>query len=471
MISSHVRPNCPGFEQTLGAFLTDPGLPFAQVLPAAEVEQVFAEAGVDFGTSSRAVYTPAITLWAMLSQVVDSSKSCSAAVLRVATLLVALGRNPCSEDTGAYCRARAKVPAFVIRRLALQVGRRLEDAAPATWLWQGRHVALADGATVTLPDTPENQKAFPQPATQKPGLGFPMIRLVILLSLATAAVTDLAYGPYQGKETGETALLRQLLGDMAAGTVLLADRYYCSYWMLALARARGLDVVFRLHQKRRYDFRKGRRLGDNDHIVVWHKPPRPDWMDEETYAALPATLQVREVRYTVATPGRRTKKIVIATTLLDAEEYTAEMLGDLYHERWHVELDIRAIKQALHMEHLSCKTPFMIETEIWAHMLGYNLVRKVAAQAAQERGVPPREVSFTAAKDAVNAAWSQWTLASPAERVRQGKALLGTIGKARVGNRPDRCEPRKVKRRPKPHGLLTEPRAEAKAKLLVRKQG
>ena len=470
MSLSHSQPNCLQFDQVLAPFLTDDGLPFAQILPAAEVEQAFAEAGVDFGTSSRTVYTPAITMWAMLSQVVNSSKSCSAAVLRVATLLVALGRNPCSKDTGAYCRARAKVPALVVRRLALQVGRRLEDAAPATWLWQGRHVRLADGAVITLPDTPENQKAFPQPSSQKPGLGFPMIRMVLLLSLATAAMTNMAYGPYQGKDKGEPALLRQLLGDVPAGTVLLADRYYCSYWMLALALARDLDVVFRLHQKRHYDFRKGQRLGPDDHIVAWHKPPRPDWMNEETYAALPETLQVREVRYTVATAGARTKNIVIATTLLDAEKYTADMLTDLYHQRWHVELDIRAIKQSLHMEHLSCKSPFMIETEIWMHMLGYNLVRKVAAQAAQERGVPPRAVSFTAAKDVVTAAWSQWTLAPPTERVRQGKELLQILGTARVGNRPDRYEPRKVKRRPKPHGLLTEPRAQAKAKLLAGKK-
>jgi putative transposase len=467
MSSSHSRPGSVQFEQTLAPFLNDPGLPFAQVLPAAEVQQAFDEAGVTFGTSKRSVFTAPLTMWAWLSQVVDPAKSCSAAVLRVSALLLALGRGPCSEDTGSYCRARAKLPAVVIRRLALQVGRRLEEAVPEDWLWLERHVQLVDGTTMTLADTKENQKAFPQPTSQKPGLGFPMIRMVLLLSLATAAVTGMAYGSYQGKETGETALLRQLLDDVAAGTVLLADRYYCSYWMVAMARQRRLDVVFRLHQLRKYDFAIGWRRGANDHTVLWAKPARPEWMDEDTYAALPDELFIREIRYRVETPGFRTEELIVATTLLNAHEYSAEAVADLYHQRWHVELDIRAIKQSLQMEHFRCQTPFMVEKEIWMHLLGYNLVRKFVAQAALACGVLPRDVSFTAARDAVNAGRSQWTLAATAERVHQGQQLLKRIGKARVGNRPDRVEPRAKKRRPKEYPLLTKPRAEARAELLM----
>jgi putative transposase len=467
MSFSHAPPSAVQFEHTFAPFLNDPGLPFANVLPAAEVEQAFVEAGVAFGSSRRSVFTPALTLWAFLSQVVQPAKSCSAAVLRVAALLVALGGSPCALDTAAYCRARAKLPAVVIRKLALQVSRRLEEAVPTDWLWQDRHVALVDGSTMTMPDTEENQKAFPQPTSQKPGLGFPIIRAVFLLSLATAAVTGMAYGPYKGKETGETALLRQLFDDVAAGTVLLADRYYCSYWMVAMARQRQLDVVFRLHQLRHYDFRIGWRRGPNDHTVVWAKPARPEWMDEATYAALPEELFVREVRYQVTTPGFRVRELIVATTLLNAHDYPSEVLADLYRDRWHVELDIRAIKQSLQMEHLRSKTPFMVEKEIWAHMLGYNLLRKLAVQAAQERGVHPREVSFTATKDAVSAVWSQWTVAEVAERVRQGRQLLPTIAQARVGDRPDRYEPRAKKRRPKEYPLLNKPRKEARAELLA----
>jgi putative transposase len=466
MLFSHSRPTTVQFERTFAPFLNDPGLPFANVLSAAEVEQAFVEADVAFGSSKRSVFTPALTLWAFLSQVVQPAKSCSAAVLRIATLLVALGGSPCALDTAAYCRARAKLPAVVIRKLALQVSRRLEEALPDDWLWQERHVALVDGSTMTMPDTEENQKAFPQPASQKPGLGFPMIRMVLLLSLASAAVTGMAYGPYKGKETGETALLRQLLDDVAAGTVLLADRYYCSYWMVALAQQRQLDVVFRLHHLRKYDFSIGWRRGPDDHTVLWAKPARPEWMDEATYAALPEELFIREVRYRVTTPGFRVRQLIVATTLLNGHDYPSEVLADLYRDRWHAELDIRAIKQSLQMDHLRCQTPFMVEKEIWAHMLGYNLLRKVAVQAAQERGVHPREVSFTATKDTVSAAWSQWTVAEAAERVRQGQQLLATIAQARVGNRPDRYEPRAKKRRPKEYPLLNKPRKEARAELL-----
>jgi putative transposase len=182
---------------------------------------------------------------------------------------------------------------------------------------------------------------------------------------------------------------------------------------------------------------------------------------------LPECLTVREVRFQVTTPGYRVKELVLATTLTDAAVYPAEDLADLYHERWHVELDIRALKISLQMDHLRCQTPFMVAKEIWAHFLGYNLVRKVSAQAALARGLHPREVSFKGTMDAVAAAWHPLTVApTAAERQRQGQALLAILGSKPVGNRPDRCEPRQVKRRPKQYKHLRRPRAEARAKLL-----
>lgn len=468
MLSYESSPRCPHFERTLAPFLTEEGLPFAQVLSAADVAQAFADEGVTFGRLPHAVFTPALTLWAFLSQVVDDAKACRAAVLRVAVLVIALGRRPCSEDTAAYCRARACVPVVVIRRLALQVGRRLEQEVPKEWLWHGKSVKLADGTTVDLPDTPENQAAYPQSPSQQPGLGFPIVRLVVLLSLATAALRGMALAPYQGKETGETALLRQLLTELDPGDVLLADRFYCTYWLVALAQARGVDVVFRMHHRRNDDFRRGARLGAEDHVVVWPRPACPEWMDAETYATIPATLTVRELRVRIATPGCRTRALVVVTTLTDAVAYPKEEIADLYHKRWHAELDIRAIKQSLTMEHLRCRTPFMVEKEIWMHFLAYNLVRKVSAQAALTQGRHPRDVSFTATKQAVAAFWSQATLtAAAAERLRQGQALLQTLGTKPVGNRPDRCEPRAVKRRPKEYDRLTKPRAQARAELLA----
>ncbi len=336
----------------LAPFLQADDLPFADVLPAHDVQQVFDDAGIHFGTSARAVFNPALTLWAFPSQVLGVDKSCRAAVLRVLVVVVALERGPCASDTAAYCRARARIPAAVLRRLALQVSRQLDDTIPTSWLWQGKHVHLVDGLTVSLPDTPANQRAYPQPPAQKPGLGFPLLRLVVLMSLATATLHGMAFGPYQGKKTGETALFRQLLDDLRPGTALRADRYDCSYFLVALALRRGVEVVFRLHQRRGVDFRRGRRLGVDDHVVTWQRPARPDWMDAATYAALPPTLTVREVRTQVRRPGYRIRELVVVTTLTDAETYRHDAITDWYHERWHVELDIRSLKQYMGMDQL-----------------------------------------------------------------------------------------------------------------------
>ena len=459
--------SCRSFEAALAPFVTDEGLPFANVLPAEHIEQVCRDEGISFGRSSRSVYNAAVTLWTFLSQVLSGEqRSCRAAALRVLTLSITLGRGPCSADTGMYCRARAKLTVPFLRRLTYEVADQLQLAVPRRWLWLGRHVYLADGATVTLPDTPENQAAYPQPPGQKPGLGFPMIRMVVLLSLATGLLHGLALGPYEGKETGETALLRQLFERLRRGSVLLADRFYCSYFMVVLLREHGVDVVFRLHHRRHADFRRGRRLGANDHIVEWQRPERPDWMDEETYERMPRTLEVREMRTQVEIQGYRPDEVVAVTTLLDADKFSRDAVLDLYHERWHVELDIRAIKSTLKMETLRCLTPAMVEKEIWTTFLGYNLVRKVSCQAALLEGVHPRGISFTATLDAVRSGWVNLTHGSAALRGELGKALLVALGQERVGDRPGRCEPRAVKRRPKKQKLLTVPRAEAKAALL-----
>jgi putative transposase len=453
-------------DRVLAPFVTHPELPFAEVLTGADVQEACAEHDVHFGTSRTAVYTPPLTLWGFLSQGVHKEKACLAAALRIGVLLLALRRPAGDRNSGTYCRARAKLPHVLLRQLAVQVGRRLERQVPAGWQWCGRHIHLVDGFTVQAPDTPANQQRYPQPPGQKPGLGFPMLRLVVILSLITACVQDLAYGPYEGKETGEPALFRRLLGEMVAGDVVVFDRYYCSYFMVALARARGLDLVVRLHQRRSCDFRRGRRLGPDDHLVVWHRPQRPTWMTVEEYRTIPETLTVREVRVRVAEPGFRVATLVVVTTLVDADDYDKEAISDLYRERWQVELDIRALKVSLQMEYLRCRTPFMIDKELWANVLSYNLVRKVAAQAARLHEQRPRAISFVATKQAVEAAWHVLSTATPGQQLELGQHLLKELAKQRVGERPHRCEPRAVKRRPKAQALLTKPRAEAQAELL-----
>lgn len=457
------------FRLVLQSFWQQPGLPFSDVLPESQIQQAFDSAGAQFAVEPDEVYSPALTLWAFLSQVLfkEEQRSCAAAVARVVVMFMALGKAPPSDNTGAYCRARAKVPEPVLRRLTEDIAQGCEQAVGPPWLWKGRHVYLVDGTTFSMPDTAANQAEFPQHNVQQEGLGFPIARLVVLLSLATAMVSGYAAGPYSGKETGETALLRELLTLLSAGDVLLADRCYCSWFQIALLLQQGVDVVTRQHQLRTTDFRRGRRLGRRDHLVDWPKPDRPDWMDAETYEQLPSRLQVRELEVQVHQPGFRVESFVVVTTLTDAHRYSREEVAQLYHQRWLAELDIRAIKCSLGMDVLRCRSPEMIRRELGTCLLAYNLIRQVMLQSALACGVSPREQSFTAALQKIAASWIIILVMESAAGASLIETHLQHIAQQRVGHRPGRVEPRAIKRRPKPHKLLTKPRHAARAKLLA----
>lgn len=455
------------FRLILSSFLQHSGLPFADVLPEEAIAQAFADAGMsrqqEPAQDENIVYTAAVTLWAFLSQVLYSreQRSCAAAVARVVVLMATLSRE-CSDNTGAYCRARARLPLAVMQRLTLEVADGSEQRVPHHWLWCGRHVHLVDGSTVSMPDTADNQAAFPQAPTQKPGLGFPIARLVVLLSLATAMVTGMAMGRYQGKETGEPALLRELFDRLHPGDVVLGDRCYCSYFMIALLARIQVDVVARLHQCRPSDFRRGR-----DHVVTWERPKKPNWMDQETYDQMPETLQLREVHVQVHQPGFRVESLIVVTTLTDVERYTKDDVAELYHKRWLAELDIRAIKISLGMDVLRCRTPDMVRKEIWTCLLAYNLIRQSMLEAALAAKRSPRQLSFTAALQKIAASWAILAVGEAAQLVPLIAVALRHLAAHRVGHRPDRIEPRAVKRRPKRQKLLTKPRAEARARLLA----
>lgn len=453
------------FQQFLRSFLQDDGAGFREVLTDEQIERAARLQKLSFGVGKDDIYSVPLTLWAFITQAVSESKSCLAAVARVLAWLTKLGRPACDAGTGAYCKARAKLTELFLGFLTCDVGRHLEDQAPDAWRWHGKRVVLVDGSTLSMPDTPANQAAYPQSRSQRPGVGFPILRWVALLGLATGVVLDSAVGPYRGKQTGETALFRTLLSSLLRGDIVLADRYYCSYWMVALLQELGVDVVFRKHQLRHTDFRCGRRLGRNDHIVTWSKPQRPKWMDQATYDALPETLALREVRTKVTTPGCRVKELVVVTTLCDHETYTKDEILDLYHERWHAEIDLRSIKTQMKMEILRCKTPAMVRKEIWAHLLAYNLVRKVMAQAAAEHHLTPRQISFAGAMQTLNEFRTSLLHASAAELPEITSRILAAIARHRVGNRPGRCEPRKIKRRPKGYSRLLVSRAQERAKL------
>jgi hypothetical protein len=457
----------PTFRSVLRSFGQDGNLPLADLLTPEQIQQACDEEGVGFAPGDQHIWSPALTVWAWLSQCLSDSKSCVAAVARSLVLRVSLGLPPCSEATGAYCKARAKLPVRFLRRLATQLGDELERQAPAAWRWKGRRTLLADGTTASGPDTPENQADYPQPRTQKKGLGFPLIRLVVVLGFATAALLDCAIGPWSGKQAGEMALLRQLLGRIRAGDVLVADRAACSYWLMAELLRRGADGVFRMHQSRHYDFKGGEPLGRDDHIVTWARPARPGWMDKDTYRAMPKAIRVRELRFPVDRKGYRTRAIVVATTLLDAKRYSKDDLAELYHHRWRVELDIRDVKQTLKMDVLRGKTPEMLRREIWAHLLAYNLVRQVMAQAARQKGLSPRQISFAGAKQTLDAFRVSLQAGEGPRWQFLVQAMLVAIAGHRVGGREGRCEPRQVKRRPKTLPMMTKPRAEARAAALA----
>ena len=446
-------------------FLHDPGLPFASVLDAASIQRVFREEEALFGQED--IFSTEIVLWAFLAQMLRDGKgiACSAAVADIATYMLQTGQRPPSGDTGDYCRARAKLSLPALQRLVRESSRQLEGAVALPWLWKGLHAKLVDGFTFTMPDTPENQEAFPQLRSQRPGVGFPIARVCAVLSLATACVWDMALGPYEGKETGETALLRGLLETFERNEVVVFDRYYCSFMMLALLSLRGIHVCTRLHQSRPTDFRRGRRLGPGDHLITWTRPARPPWMSQEQYDQIPETLTLREVQFDVKVPGRRTETITVITTLTDPQAYSREDLAQLYGFRWNVELDILQIKQTLHLDHVRCKTPEMVRRELWVTLLAYNLIRKVIATSATIHKKQPRHLGFTLACQSILASWMLFSAGACHDSRAMYNTILAHIAANEVANRPGRIEPRVLKRRRHRYPLMRRPRTQLRAEL------
>jgi hypothetical protein len=434
------------------------GLPFLDLLSRSSVEAACRRCRHQWRDR---IYTPWITLSLFLSQMISDDHSCDEAVERLQKFRHDRGLSAVSPDTGSYCEARQRLPEGLIWNLARHTGRDVHDRSKKSWLFHGRPVKIVDGSTVVMPDTRENQGSYPQPSTQAPGVGFPMARILVIFSLAVGTVLDAAVGPYRGKQTSELALLRQVIGNFQPGDIVLADRFYCSFWLIAALQARGVDVVVRLHQARTADFRRGRRLGHEDHIVTWPRRLEvPQWMGRVEYDTMPRELEIRELRIRVRDKTKRVREMVIATTLLDCELYPGDELRGLYRERWHAELDLRSLKTVMQMEMLRTKTPEMVRKEIGMYFLAYNLIRGTMAEAARVEQIEPRRLSFKGALHTIRA-FEESHLYEATRIAADLPRLMELIGKKRVGDRPDRYEPRAVKRRPKPHPLLRMPRREA----------
>ena len=400
------------------------------------------------------LYPPTVALSMFMRQALSADGSCQRAVNGWAAQRAAEGLGVQSIRTGAYCKARQRLPVAMVAALTHETGHLLSAKAPAGWRWRGRCVKLVDGTGISMPDTPANQTRYPQPSTQAAGVGFPLARVVGVICLATGALIDAAIGPHAGKGNSELGLFRRLSAAFSPGDVMLADALYCNYFLIATLVAAGVDVLFEQNGARITDFRRGTALGKRDHIVRWPKPrTRPQWMSVQQYEKFAEELSVREVKV----DGQ-----VLVTTLLDPRRVSKSELDQLYARRWNVELDLRNIKTTLGMEVLRCLTPAMVEKELWVHLLAYNVIRLLMAQAAQQAQLHPRELSF---KHTVQL-WTEWT-ARCVDVTADADALFRLIAQQSVGDRPGRIEPRARKRRPKPYPWLKIPRAEARERVRI----
>jgi hypothetical protein len=449
-------------------FLQDGDLPFTDVLPENTVSQALK--ALNFVWLDR-IYSPLVTLWVFLGQVLNQDHSCRAAVARLIAHRVSRGQQPCSAETGAYCQARKRLPEEFFAGVARKTGQALDNNARQRWLWKGRRVLAYDGSTVSMPDTAENQQAYPQPPQQQPGLGFPLARMAAFFSLSCGAVLDLAICSNAGKGHSELGMLRNLWDVLCPGDIMLADRYMCAWHEIFLLGQRRIDSVTRLHHCRKVDFRRGKRLGRGDHIVEWPKPSFIRSMSWQDFKALPELLTIRETRVHVRQPGFRSRNIIVVTTLLDAEAVTASDLASLYRARWNAELDLRSLKQTMQMDILRCKTPELVRKEIWTHILAYNLIRTIIAQAADKHRLEPRTISFKGAVQTLEAFQpliaTQGDCSSTCRRSLY-EQLLDAVATHRVADRPDRFEPRQRKRRQKKYDRMMKPRNQLKREMLKR---
>jgi hypothetical protein len=405
---------------------------------------------------------PRVTFWAFVAQVMNPGSSCRETVRKVeAWWRWAQKDRSGSLSASAYCQARARLDKATLALIGGQIALTLERHTLRAEHWlKGRTVKIVDGTTVSMPDTPENQSAWPQPTSQKPGLGFPQMKLAGLFSLASGALLDHATGDLH---VHENQLFRQMWIRLSRGDIILADRGFCSYGALANLSRRGVDSVMRLHQARAIDFRKGRRLGEDDRLVIWERPPKPPTaFSPQEFDALPQTLVVRLIRLRVAAEGFRTRTVVVATTLLDPELYPADAIRALYAERWGVELHFHQIKTLMSLDILRCKSPDLIEKELLIHLIAYNLVRVLMQRSAHLHHVSLERISFKGSldtarhfADVIHAASS-----SPRKQQRLIDDMLALIASDLLPGRPGRSEPRAKKRRPKNFQLLTKPRSQ-----------
>ena len=434
-LSNEIEMNCE--------LLSEQGSSIFEHLPIVKKIKAFFEGKTD-KTRSR-IFEPWLVFKMLIMQRLDPDHSCLNAVKKY--IFEDDSNSNISENTASYCTARKNLPELTLKECMQISGEDLHNNANDSWKFRGRALKIIDGSTLSMPDTKENQESYPQPASQKNGIGFPLARVVGVLCMSTGGVLDFAIGPQKGKKTGEHALLRQMLNVFKPSDIVLGDRYYDSYWLIAEFIKRQADVLFESSASRKSDFKSGIQLGKNDHVATWIKPAKPSWMDDSEYASFPDSIEVREFKV-------NTK--IMVTTLLNSKKFHKKELNKLYYSRWNIEVDLRSIKSTLDMDILSCKTPEMVRKEIWAGLFGYNIIRSMISESAKVYKIKPRNISFKSCLQTLNLVFFPILIFCKRIFFKILKSIAGNT----VGNRPNRKEPRAVKRRPKPYPRLDKPRSE-----------
>jgi hypothetical protein len=435
------------------------GLPFQDILPAEQVAQAIKAEGVKYRDC---LFTPWVTLWAFLAQVLDADGSCRKAVSRVVAYCAVIGLPIPSALTGGYCRARKRLSENLLYRLMRWAGLSVQEKATGDLLWCGRRVKIVDGSTVSMPDTPENQKDYPQHSSQAKGCGFPIARIVVFFGLATGTVVDLVFGSLH---VGENILFRQLWSQLIRGDILLGDRGFFSYANIASLLGKGVDTVLRLAKSGRVKFEKIKQLGPNDQLVTWNRPSScPKGMSREEFKSLPQSLTLRQVHFHIDIPGFRSKEIFLVTTLLDPVACPMVKLAELYRARWECELNLRDLKTSMQMEILGGKTPQMVRKEVYAHILAYNLVRSLMWNSATYYNLPPLRLSLKGSIQHLTVFAPLISVLPEPIALSLFIHLLRAMAET-LPYRPNRIEPRRKKRRPKSYGWLQKSRDEFKGEL------
>jgi hypothetical protein len=403
------------------------------------------------------IYTPVRTIFSFIKQVLNADKSCKKVVNDVVVEFFSQEGKNISSSTGPYCKARKRISEETVQDLVKVTGEMASEKSKLQWRPYGRELKVTDGSTAKMADTKANQKEYPQVKNQKEGLGFPIVRFVVVMSLTIGVVLNYAFGAYSGKGTGESSLLRSIFDCVKKDDILLGDRYFPNFFLMCDLKRIGADGIFRGHSQRHYDFRAGIRLGKNDHITKWKRPAKPEWMTEEEYSTYPNEVEVREFKVN----GN-----VYVTTFLKSKKYHKKELARIYERRWEVEINLKSIKSIMNMDFLSCKTPAMVRKEIGVHFLAYNFIRIIIAEACGKYNALPWKISFKGSVQLIHSFMPHFINSSEQKNKTLYVELLRLIIKNKIGNRPGRVEPRAVKRRPKAFPSLSKPRSVERIKLM-----